>query len=322
MKNNNNKETKGTAIAKRITNAVPTSLNLLDFRQELMDLIFDELNKSGFEIEQHSNHSLVDAVSNGSSIQSFVLAIKSNKSKEPKHALIGKGVMFDTGGHDLKTGRSMYGMHSDKAGAAAVIGTLIDLGPDKAKDVIGLVGFAVNSIGPDAILPGSVIKSHSGKKVEITNTDAEGRLILADLISLATRFYKVKTVTTIATLTGSMISALGHIYSGFLSNNNKMIKTIIENHHKLKMWPMPNLTELDDGHKTYRPDADLSNYNYSRSEKLDHLQAYRFLTQFLAKQSTVFNHLDIAGVATDNHWQATGYGVEQLKFILEKIRKL
>jgi leucyl aminopeptidase len=146
----------------------------------------------------------------------IITAKYANGAKNKKTvALIGKGLMFDTGGLNLKPGEYMKSMHTDMAGAAISLATIYALAKLQIPaNVTSIAAIASNEIGPSAYRVNDVIKSYSGATVEIMDTDAEGRLVLADAISYAKKDLKVDTVVTIATLTGSIMVALGHLYIG------------------------------------------------------------------------------------------------------------
>ena len=278
-----------------------------------------------FEVMDITSFPLIQAVGKGSDMMSKPAVLAFNYIPDPNHKydaiVIGKGVIYDTGGLDIKTGRGMYGMHTDKAGAAAVAAVLGD--KNRHSNILGLVGIVENSIGPRSIRPGEVVRTATGKTVEITNTDAEGRLVMGDILdnlSLITPVSLLNEVPifTIATLTGSMKSCLGSQYAGILSTNSSVPGWAIKYSEKYKVWPLPWNSSLEDGHKSFR-NADLANYNYNRSEKLDHIQAFMFLKEFLPKDYNNYTHIDIAGMATDKYWNSTGYGVELLDKLIRSI---
>ena len=152
----------------------------------------------------------------------ITLNYRGGKAGQRPHLLVGKGITFDTGGISLKPGAAMDEMKFDMCGAASVIGTMQVIAELKLPiHVIGLVASAENMPSGKATKPGDVVKTLSGLTVEILNTDAEGRLVLADALTYAKKF-KPKSVVDIATLTGAVIVALGHSTSGLMSNNDKL----------------------------------------------------------------------------------------------------
>lgn len=240
------------------------------------------------------------------------IAPKTVNSVDIKHAVIGKGVLFDTGGSDTKG--SSYGMHLDKSGAMAAFGAA--LANADQTDTVFILVFANNMTGPNALLPGEVIKSTMGN-VEITNTDAEGRLLLADGIAYAASFYtELKSITTIATLTGSMSAALGKDYAGIFSTSNKFLARIMKDKPK-NLWPMPfpKKDEID----SKRVDNALRNWHKS-SKSAGHANAAQFLRRFLLPKTTIFNHIDMAGQMYDDSYKSLGFGPEELLYVLDAMR--
>jgi leucyl aminopeptidase len=136
-------------------------------------------------------------------------------SKKPKLALVGKGIMFDAGGLNIKPGDHMLGMNADMSGSAIVIGSIYAMAKLGIKtNVVGVCPITSNEIGPEAYRINDVLTSYDGKTIEIMNTDAEGRLLLADAVAYANKDLKAKTIMTIATLTGAIVVALGNTYTG------------------------------------------------------------------------------------------------------------
>ncbi len=173
--------------------------------------------------------------------------------------LIGKGVTFDTGGLSLKDAKNMLGMHLDMSGAAmaiAVIGIIAKLGVKC--NVIALAPTTENAIGGNATRPGDILISLSGKTVEVTNTDAEGRLILADALTFARR-YKPTAVVSLATLTGAIVVALGKRASGLFATDENLANSLVTHGEEAgnRVWRMPLWKEYAADLKSGR--ADLSN---------------------------------------------------------------
>jgi len=239
-------------------------------------------------------------------------------------ALVGKGITFDTGGLNLKPTGSIETMRSDMAGAAAVLGVLknmIALGVKK--NILFVVVIAENAIGRFACKPGDVIKSYDGKSVEIANTDAEGRLVLADAMAYVVKNYKPSCLIDIATLTGACSVALGHDYSGLMSNDDKLADAVLKAGQEAddRLWRLPLYTEL----KTYVKSqyADIKNSGLPRGIG-GTMTAAEFLRQFVG--DTKWVHLDIAGTAFAEaqgrfyfNYGATGVGVRLLThFFLDK----
>ncbi len=241
-----------------------------------------------------------------------------NKAKDKPLALVGKGVTFDTGGNSMKPAAGMEEMKMDMAGAAAVVGTMKVLATRKSKsNVVGIVGIAENMVSGRATRPSDIVTSYSGKTIEVLNTDAEGRLVLADALTYVQEKYKPKAIIDLATLTGAMLVALGHEYCGTFCNDNPLW-TSIEKAAKdtgEKIWRMP----LDELWKKEMesPVADLQNLAKS-SRWAGSCTAAGFLEHFI-ENDTPWAHMDIAGTAWIKSDRATvpkfgtGYGVRTLE---------
>ena len=236
-------------------------------------------------------------------------------------AFVGKGVCFDTGGISLKPAKFMEDMTYDMAGSATVVGLMKSLALRKAKvNAIGVVGLVENMPGGNAQRPGDIVKSYSGKTVEILNTDAEGRLVLADALTFTEEKYKPNFIVDLATLTGAIIVSLGSEYAGLFSNNDKLSNQLIDAGEKTeeKVWRMPlnnNFDKLIDS-----KNADMQNINYVGGA--GSTTAAQFLQRFILNK-TPWAHLDIAGMAFSkyggalNSGGATGYGVRLLNKLVE-----
>ena len=246
---------------------------------------------------------------------------KGLKSNTKPLAFVGKGVCFDTGGISLKPAKFMEDMTYDMAGSATVVGLMKSLALRKAKvNAVGVVGLVENMPGGNAQRPGDIVKSYSGKTVEILNTDAEGRLVLADAITYTEKKYKPKFIVDLATLTGAIIVSLGSEYAGLFSNDDKLSKQLIDVGEKTeeKVWRMPlnkNFDKLIDS-----KNADMQNINYIGGA--GSTTAAQFLQRFILNK-TPWAHLDIAGMAFSkyggalNSGGATSYGVRLLNKLIE-----
>jgi len=264
-------------------------------------------------------------VGQGSSNDSYLAIMKWNGSRSSKDAplaFVGKGVCFDTGGISLKPAAHMEDMKYDMGGAGAVTGLMKTLALRKAKvNVVGVVGLVENMADGNAQRPGDVVKSYSGQSIEVLNTDAEGRLVLADAIAYTEDKFKPKFIINLATLTGAIVVSLGNEYAGLFSNNDNLAKQIYETGLKdnEKAWRFPlheNYDRLMDSKI-----ADLQNINYSGGG--GSITAAQFLQRFI-KKNTPWAHLDIAGMAwtkkdTDVVPEgATGYGVKLLNRLVKE----
>ena len=236
-------------------------------------------------------------------------------------AFVGKGVCFDTGGISLKPAKFMEDMTYDMAGSATVVGLMKNLALRKAKiNAVGVVGLVENMPGGNAQRPGDIVKSYSGKTIEILNTDAEGRLVLADALTFTEKKFKPKFMVDLATLTGAIIVSLGSEYAGLFSNDDKLSKQLLMAGEKVeeKLWRMPlhkNFNKLIDS-----KNADMQNINYVGGA--GSTTAAQFLQRFILNE-TPWAHLDIAGMAFSkyggalNSGGATGYGVRLLNKLIE-----
>jgi leucyl aminopeptidase len=247
---------------------------------------------------------------------------KGLKNNSKPLAFVGKGVCFDTGGISLKPAKFMEDMTYDMAGSAVVVGLMKNLALRKAKvNAVGVVGLVENMPGGNAQRPGDIVKSYSGKTIEILNTDAEGRLVLADALTLTEKKVKPKFMIDLATLTGAIIVSLGSEYAGLFSNDDKLSKQLINAGENVeeKLWRMPL-------HKNYdklinSKNADMQNINYVGGA--GSTTAAQFLQRFILNK-TPWAHLDIAGMAFSkyggalNSGGATGFGVRLLNKLIEE----
>ncbi len=240
------------------------------------------------------------------------------RARAPFYAFVGKGVTFDSGGISIKPAEKLEEMKTDMAGGAAVIGAMIALAQLRPRcPVIGLVPAVENLPSGKALKPGDVLKSYLGKTIEIINTDAEGRLILADAMAYA-RTLGANHVVDVATLTGACIVALGHVNGGMLGTDQKMIDRIRANCRITgeKLWQLP----LDDEYrKALKSEiADVKNVG---DRWAGAITAAKFLQEFV--EDVPWVHLDIAGMDLDNDGRpfackgATGFGVRTLVQLLE-----
>jgi leucyl aminopeptidase len=229
-------------------------------------------------------------------------------------AFIGKGVTFDSGGLSLKTAKGMEDMKWDMAGSAAVVGTMMALAGRKAKvNAIGIIGLVENMPSGNAQRPGDVVKSMSGQTVEVLNTDAEGRLVLADALWYTLTRFKPAAMINLATLTGAIITSLGHEHAGLFSNNEALADRLIAA-GKLTgetLWRMPLGESYDQQLKS--PIADMKNIGDGTAGSV---VAAQFLQRFV--NNLPWAHLDIAGVAWSGKDKpltpkgAVGWGVRLL----------
>ncbi|MBT5187709.1 MAG: leucyl aminopeptidase [Kordiimonadaceae bacterium] len=288
-----------------------------------------ELEFLGVEIEVLDEDAMEElgmeailGVGQGSSSETLMVIMTWNGSKDKDAqpvALVGKGVTFDTGGISLKPGAGMEDMKFDMGGSAAVVGAMKAIAGRKAKsNVIGVVGLVENMPSGTAQRPGDVVSSMSGQTIEVINTDAEGRLVLADCLWYTQEKYKPKFMIDLATLTGAMMVALGQEYAGIFSNNDQLCQQLSAAGEAVDepVWRMPIGEAYD---KLINSDiADMKNVGgrYAGS-----ITAAQFLERFA--NETPWVHIDIAGTAWKQKASdvaekgATGYGVRLLDRLIK-----
>ena len=311
-------------------NLVTMPANILNPKKFVDEIM--KLKKIGLQIEILNEKKMKSlgmnallGVGQGSSNASYMAIIKWNGDKISKTkplAFVGKGVCFDTGGISLKPAKFMEDMKYDMGGAGTVTGLMKTLALRKAKvNAVGVVGLVENMADGNAQRPGDVVKSYSGQSIEILNTDAEGRLVLADAIAYTEDKFKPKFIINLATLTGAIVVALGNEYAGLFSNDDKLANQIQEVSLKdnEKAWRLPlneNFDKLMDSKI-----ADMQNINYSGGA--GSITAAQFLQRFI-RNKTPWAHLDIAGMAwTKKSTEvtpegATGYGVKLLNRLVKE----
>ena len=317
----------GVFLSRNLVSEPPNVLNPKTYVQEIQ-----KLSKLGLKIRSYNEKELKKlglnallGVGLGSANETYLVTIewngRNNSLKNPL-TFVGKGVCFDTGGISLKPAKFMEEMKYDMAGSAVVVGLLKSLALRKAKvNAVGVVGLVENMPGSNAQRPGDIIKSYSGKTIEVLNTDAEGRLVLADALSFAEKKYKPKFIIDLATLTGAIIVSLGEEYAGLFSNNDELSKNIFKasQHVNEKVWRLPL-------HKNYdklmnSSIADVQNINYAGGA--GSITAAQFLQRFIIN-NTPWAHLDIAGMAFSkkaanlNPGGATGFGVRLLNNLIKE----
>ena len=317
----------GVFLTRDLVSEPPNILSPKVYVQEIQ-----KLSKLGLKIKSYNEKELKKlglnallGVGQGSANETYLVTIewngKKNSFKNPL-TFVGKGVCFDTGGISLKPAKFMEEMKYDMAGSAVVVGLLKSLALRKAKvNVVGVVGLVENMPGSNAQRPGDIVKSYSGKTIEVLNTDAEGRLVLADALSFTEKKYKPKFIIDLATLTGAIIISLGEEYAGLFSNNDELSKNIFKASENVneKVWRLPlhkNYDKLIDS-----TIADVQNINYAGGA--GSITAAQFLQRFIINK-TPWAHLDIAGMAFSkkaanlNPGGATGFGVRLLNNLIRE----
>ncbi|KPJ96563.1 MAG: hypothetical protein AMJ53_00290 [Gammaproteobacteria bacterium SG8_11] len=274
------------------------------------------------QLEKLGLHALL-AVSAGAFNKPYLAIIKYNHNQNHEEiALIGKGVTFDSGGISLKPSKHMEEMKYDMCGAAAVLASMKAVSEAQLPvNLIGAIPLVENLPSGTAIRPGDIVKSYGGKTIEIINTDAEGRLILADAISYVVKNYEPDILVDLATLTGAIVVALGHTDAGLVSNDKFLIDELQQsgNISGERVWPLPIWEEHTDLMKSNI--ADLR--NTSKESGAGAITAAAFLKQFIG--NTRWAHIDIAGTAwgmAERSYRpkgATGFGVKLLYHWLKNI---
>ncbi len=230
-------------------------------------------------------------------------------------AFVGKGVTFDTGGISIKPAADMEDMKWDMGGAGVVIGLMRALAGRKAKvNAVGVCGLVENMPSDKAQRPGDIVTSMSGQTVEVINTDAEGRLVLADALWYAQEKFKPRAIVDLATLTGAIIIALGHEHAGLFSNDDKLAERLIEAGKAVGelLWRLPLGEAYDKA-----VDSDAADMKNVGDRAAGSITAAQFLQRFI-KKGTPWAHLDIAGVTWSNKDKptvpkgGTGFGVRLL----------
>ncbi len=316
----------GTFYARDLVSEPGNVLHPDEYAKRLNSLKKDGLKVTVYDekkLKKLGMHALL-GVGQGSIRGSYLVTMEWNGAKNNSKplAFVGKGVCFDTGGYSLKPAKFMEDMTYDMAGSATVVGLMKNLALRRAKiNAVGVVGLVENMVSGNAQRPGDIVKSYSGKTIEILNTDAEGRLVLADALTFTEKKFKPKFIIDLATLTGAIIVCLGSEYAGLFSNDDKLSKQIFEAGKKVeeKVWRMPL-------HKNYdklmnSKNADVQNINYVGGA--GSTTAAQFLQRFILNK-TPWAHLDIAGMAFSkyggalNSGGATGYGVRLLNQLIEE----
>ncbi len=262
------------------------------------------------------------SVNQGSSQEAAftILEYQSENQNAKTIGLVGKCVLFDTGGISIKGSENLHYMKSDMGGATAVIGTLIAAAKMKLPvNIIAILPITDNAVSNTAYIPSDVIKAYNGKTIEVLNTDAEGRMTLADGLSYLSKNFKTDALIDLATLTGSSVRMFGYTCGAYFSNNENLKKSLEKSGDKTnqRLWNLPLWDIWKDDFK-----SDVADFkNISSKPFGDCIVAGKFLEQFIEGHQN-WAHLDIAGVAFGNvrymkEKGATGYGVQLLMDFLE-----
>jgi leucyl aminopeptidase len=307
------------AFARDLVNEPANMLGPVEFADQLQ-----ALTRLGVEVEvldekamRRQKMGALLGVAQGSVRPPRLVVMRWNggRAKDRPVALVGKGVVFDTGGISIKPAASMEDMKGDMAGAAAVAGAMHAIAARKAKaNVIGIVGLVENMPDAAAQRPGDIVTSMSGKTIEVINTDAEGRLVLADALTYVQRKAKPQAIVDLATLTGAIIVALGHHNAGLFANNDELAEALVAAGEATgdKVWRMPLGKEYDK--LIDSKNADMKNVG---GRWAGAVTAAQFLQRFI-ENDTPWAHLDVAGTAMGspsteiNASWGSGFGVRLL----------
>jgi leucyl aminopeptidase len=309
----------GVAFARDLVNEPANVLGPVEFAEQLQPLselgVDVQVLKEG-DLKKQKMGALI-GVAQGSVRPPRVVVMRwsGGPDKEKPVVFIGKGVVFDTGGISIKPAAGMEDMKGDMGGAAAVAGLMRTLALRKAKvNAIGIVGLVENMPDGNAQRPGDVVTSMSGQTIEVINTDAEGRLVLADLLTYVQRNAQPAAMIDLATLTGAIIVALGHHHAGLFANNDALAEQITAAGRESgeKVWRMPLGPEYDK-----LIDSKIADMKNTGGRHAGSVTAAQFLQRFVEKD-TPWAHLDVAGTAmgspaseTNQSW-GSGYGVRLL----------
>ena len=307
----------GVFLARDLTNLAAMDL----YPATLAQRAKEELSPLGVEVKVMGQEEIEElgmeaflAVSYGSDKEPKLIVMTYKNSDEQPLALVGKGLTYDSGGYSIKPAEGMRTMHGDMAGAAAVIGAMKAIAAAKLPThVIAVVAATENLINGSAYKTGDIIGSMAGKSIEVVNTDAEGRLTLADALYYTTTVFKPRYVIDTATLTGAMVVALGNLSAGAVYNDQALVDRVSAAGNKVgePVWAMPSFDEYKEMNKSKL--ADIKN---SGGRMGGGISAGMFLGEFVV--DTPWVHVDIAGVSYEESPRAyyphggTGYLVKTL----------
>jgi leucyl aminopeptidase len=313
----------GVELARNLVNEPPNVLFPVEFAERAK-----ALQKLGVEVETFDEKAMgklgmnaLLAVGRGSARESRLVTMRWNgaRSKRTKPiAVVGKGVCFDSGGISIKASAGMEDMKGDMGGAACVVGLMHALAARKAKvNVVGIVGLVENMPDGDAIRPGDIITSMSGQTIEIVNTDAEGRLVLADAIWYVQETYSPRAIIDLATLTGAIIVALGNDVAGLFSNNDELAQRLAAagEASQERVWRLPLGPAYDK-----LIDSKFADMKNTGGRSGGSITAAQFIQRFV--KETPWAHLDVAGTAMGsppsdiNQSWGSGWGVRLLNRLI------
>jgi leucyl aminopeptidase len=314
----------GVILARELVNEPPNVLFPVEFARRA-----SELKKLGVEVEVLDVKAMTKlgmgsllGVSQGSTQPGRMVIMRWNGGKKGEQpvAFVGKGVTFDTGGISIKPSGGMEDMKGDMGGAACVVGLMHALAGRKAKlNVVGAIGVVENMPDGNAQRPGDIVTSMSGQTIEIINTDAEGRLVLADVLWYVKEKFKPKFMVDLATLTGAILVALGTEHAGLFSNNDELSERLYKVGLETgeKVWRLPMGPEYDK-----MMDSQFADMKNAGARNGGSITAAQFLQRFVG--DTPWAHLDIAGTAMGapkteiNQSWGSGYGVRLLERLVSE----
>jgi leucyl aminopeptidase len=299
------------------------------YPESFVDRVRDSVKGSGLDLQVLDRAAMEKlgmgallGVAQGSAREARLLVLQWNGSKGQPTAFVGKGVTFDTGGISIKPAAGMEAMKWDMGGAGAVAGAMKALALRKAKaNIVGICGLVENMPGGNAQRPGDVVTTMSGQTVEVINTDAEGRLVLADAITYVQRNFKPATIIDLATLTGAILISLGHEWAGLFSNNEELASRLQQAGEESgdKLWRMPLAEAFD--RLIDSPIADMKNVGPREGGSIT---AAQFIQRFV-ESGVKWAHVDMAGkawsdkAAASYEKGATGFGVRLLDQYVEDV---
>jgi len=290
----------GTILCRDLVNEPPMRLT----PEKLGEEAVKTGKNSGFKVTVYDKKEIEElkmnaflAVGKGSvNTPKLIVMEYKGSDKEEKIGLVGKGLTYDSGGYSIKPSKSMSTMQSDMAGAAAVIGAMKIIATMNLKvNIVAVVAACENRISHEAYLPGDILESMSGKFIEVNNTDAEGRLTLADAVTYIKEKHKVISIVDLATLTGAIITALGKRRAGTFSNNDELHEKI-EKASRIsgeKIWRLPCDEELKESIKSNV--ADIRNSTQGSTIGGGSITAALFIEEFI--EDIPWVHIDIAGTS-------------------------
>lgn len=310
----------GVELARDLVNEPANVLTTVEYAARI-----EALRETGLEVEILDEKQMAElkmnallGVAQGSPTPARLAIMRWNGGTqgEAPIAFVGKGVVFDTGGISIKPAASMEDMKGDMGGSAAVVGLMRALAGRKAKvNAVGIVGLVENAVDGKAQRPGDIVTAMSGKTIEVLNTDAEGRLVLADALWYCQDRFKPKFMVNLATLTGAIIVALGHHHAGLFSNNDELAERLTKSGLATgeKVWRLPLGPEY--AKQIEGKFADIKNIGNGRAA--GSITAAEFLQHFV--NDVPWAHLDVAGTAMGspsneyNQSWGSGFGVRLLE---------